>query len=902
MGRLSHGVIRWLLSRYPRGWRERVGAEVEESVLAGLEVRRGWSRVRHLVRVAVDLWVDAGRERRREFMVTTGGGGMEQGLREVRIALRRLRRAPGWAGTAVLLLALGVGANATVFSILKSAVLTRPPFPQPEQLVLPRFAEVQEDPADTTLLRWSYPKLVDYRDGTTDVYSHLAGYALRSASVTEPGEAESMPYEFVSLGYFEALGVAPALGRLFLEVDANADANPVAILSHGLWTTRFGGDPAVLGRTLTADGTTFTVVGVAPPGFAGLTAGARFWLPAEQSGRTLGRWTVLAREAQWMDAVARLRPGVAPATAEDRTAGVVEEIGAAQPSAAGSLRLAATPLVEVWTSPETRTFVWVAMAAAGLVLLISVANLAALLLARGRREAREIALRLALGAGRGRLVRERAIETLVLASGAGAVGLALSWLSLEGLRSALPGSLFAGGAGGLASGARGSITVDPGVVAFGLGAALIAGFFFGVGPAVVQSSVELLPALRQGSGGRTAGRTMGQRWIVGGQVGLSVVLLVGAGLMLGTLFRLHGAQTGFDPDGLTVVRYSLGGVGSRYDDPASWRSFHREFRDRVAALPGVESVAIGTVPPLAGHLMTTPLTEIDGVPAPEGGETMAGIRVVEGRAFATLGTRLVAGRTFTEAEYEERSWTVILSQRAADELFPGVDPIDREFRMRLQMTASDPPVRVVGVVEDVLYSSPVEGLMPEVYLSFGHWPSPSAALYIRTDPEAGSVIDRAREVMQSLDSDIPFWQVVTGEELRREDVADTRLLVWLLGSFAGLAVLLSAAGLWAVVAQAVTARRREIGVRIALGAEAGQVEGLVVRDGLLPVVCGAGAGVVVALLLAPRMEGLLFQVGPREEGVYLAAVLLLVVVAGVASWLPARRAAGVDPMEVLSGD
>lgn len=915
-GGLWIALFRLLLRFYPRSWRARFGAEAVDAFRKGLERRLeegGRERAhRYALRALADALVGGWRERAagrsRPGRATAGGDGVLATLAaDLRYSLRRLRRAPGFSMAVVGILALGVGANAAVFTVLRSAVLAPLPFPEADRLVLPRWGPTLEGGGpDTAFVNWSYPKFVELREGSGRVFQGLAAYAARTAGVSDPGQAESVPFEFVTPGYFEVLGIAPVVGRFFHPEEEGRDAPPnVAVLSHGLWVQRFGSNPRVVGRTITADGDRLEVIGVAPEGFAGLTGSARFWTPVGQTATNYGSWTLDGRTSHWHHIVGRLRPGLSPTQAEERLASLFQEIEAVEPTTTPGEEMAldVTPLGQIWTNPNARVSVWLAMAAALLVLAIAIANLAALLLARGRKETRETAVRLALGAGRGRLIRERLTESLLLSAVGGGLGLLMAAWTMGTLKAAIPQHLFQGAGGDLLLVETGALEVDPGVALFGLAVAVLAGALFGTTPAMVQNRIDLVPALRQGgSGSRAMRRGDGRRWLVGAQVALSVILLVGAGLLLGTLQRLHDEQQGFDPEDLLVLRYSLGSGSTEYAGDAA-REFHRTFRDRLQALPQVRSATLATTPPLGGHYIQTTVRQVEGrEPIPEGSRPRIGVHLSDNNLFRTLGTSLLRGRTFTEAAFQRHEFVTVINQRTAEELFPDEDPLGREIWVGFSVTEEERPFRIVGVVEDVLYSRPTVGIMPEMYLPLGLWAPGSIGVFLRTETDPTELVAPARQILASLDPDIPFLQVKTGMDLRGEDVADTRILLLLLGAFAGLALILSAAGLWAVVSQAVTERKREIGLRMALGARTREVEALVFRQGLVPIVGGGLLGVLLAAAGAPRMAAILFGIGPRNPVVYVGAATILVAVALLATWLPARRAARVDPMEALAAD
>jgi putative ABC transport system permease protein len=920
-------LFRWAFRAAPRAHREAVADEAAEAFEAGYRRRledEGPRAARRYLRRAVADAALAGwrlrRERARKVARgprRTGSRPLTTGLRgDLRQALRRLRRAPGHAAAVVLILALGVGANTAVLSALRTAVAAPPPYETADRLVFPRLTVLRG--AEEGMSVWSWPDFVDFRAGTADVFSHLAGYDARSASWNDPGAAESVPYELVTPGYFEALGAAPAAGRFFSPEEEGGEAAPgVVVLSHATWHRRFGGDPEVVGRSVTVDGIRLRVVGVAGPGLRGLTGDPAFWVPVGHAHAVYGAWMFETRDSHWFHAVAKLAPGVAIETAQARAEPIGRRILTGDRLEQGQrVEVSVVPFREVWTNPTTHASIGLIGAGAGLLLLIAIANVASLLLVRHRREARETAVRLALGAGRGRLLRARLVESLVIAVLAGVAGLALAAASVDGIRALWPERLLTGAGGGVRWIDPSAVTLDLPVMLAGLGLASLAALVFTLLPALFQRGATLLPALKLGAGalgtgGRTGGHgASGRSLLLGGQVAFSVALLVAAGLLTATLLRLHGEQRGFDARGLLAVGYTFAGRPAA-DSASSLEAAHQELLRRAERLPGVRSASLGTSPPLAGHTMRTRVSEtIGGTVYPEDGRPPIGVHSADHGLFRTLGIRLLEGRGFTEAEDREARQVLVLSRLAARRLFPGESAVGRQIRMGFSVADWDPaeaapPWTVIGVVDDVLYATPAEGLIAEAYVPYGAWRGQSfATLFVRAargvDP-AGLVPSLRRE-MDAVDRGVPFWRTQTGAELRSAGVADTRVLVLVLSCFAGLALLLAATGVWAVVAQAVAERRREIGLRVALGARAGQVEGLLVRQGIVPLLLGGATGLALAALGARALAGLLFETSVHEPAVFAGAAAVLAVVWLLASWLPARAARRVDPIEALSSD
>ena len=830
---------------------------------------------------------------------------MDRWIGDVRHAARRLRRAPGFALAVIVLLALGVGANAAVFSVLRATVLVPPDYPELERIVLPLIHETALD-GEVDRMNWSWPEFVAFREASPELWTDLAGYAARTGTVSDPGDAETMGFEFVSDGYFRALGLQPVVGGFFTPDDhVDRGGSDAVVVTYGFWQSRFGEDVDAVGRYFTVDGTRYRIAGVVQPGFRGLTGSASFFLPMVRTRDAFGDWLLDDAGVRWMHAIGKLAPGLSAELAVQRGSPILRSIDEANSfKDDGEISLDVAPLSSSWTTPTTRRSIWLTMAAAGAVLLIAIANVGALLLTRARREAGETAVRLAMGAGRGRLVRERLVESLLLSLTGGAAGLVLAGFLVNAVRGAIPASLLRGSQGEISLVGESAIQLDLAVAAFGIGVASVAGILFGVIPELLRGTVDLAPALRSGGArGSVGGQRRGGRFLVSAQVGISVVLVVAAGLFLRTLGHLHDQQRGFDPEGLLALRYTLASDRPRYESNDARAAFHAGLRERLEGLPGVTSTAVASTPPLGGHSIRSTVRGIVGEREFERGEQpLIGVHQADAGVFRTLGARIVEGRGFSEEESNSPIPVAVVNRKAVEEIFDGESPIGREIDASVRYGEEQVPFRVIGVVEDVLYGPPTEGVTADMFVSSGMLASWVPTILVRTDGDPAELVPLARAALAEMDPSIAFWQATTGAELRRSDVADTRLLLGVLGAFALLALVVSSAGLWAVVAQAVAERRREIGVRVALGAGAGSVEALVFRQGLAPILLGALAGIAVALAFAPRVSELLFEVDPRDPTVFIGATAILGVVALLATWLPARRAARVDPVEALAGD
>lgn len=838
---------------------------------------------------------------RREGTVTT-----TELVREIRHGLRRLGRAPGFTLAAVVTLALGIGANAVVFGAIRAVILAPPPFERPETVVFPKIAERRSAEADTSYTVWSWAKFERLARGTGDVFAALGGYGSRTATLTDPGTAARIAVEVVQPGYFEVLGVEAVQGRLFGEDEGDVTApRRLVLLSHGLWTERFGRDPQAVGSSLTLQGERLRILGVLPPGFRGLTGDARAWVSVGDSRALFNRFMIDGTQAHWMHAVARLAPGVAFDDARTRVRRVGRAIEAEMPMAHDGDHWVGADLLSaerVHRNPAARTSVAILAGAALLVLLVAVANLAGLQVARTASRRRERAVHRALGAGRLRLAGSVLVETLLLALAGAAVGLGLAHLGMDALAGAWPETFVGSPGRELQVVEVGSLAVDGVVVLFALVTALVCGILFGVVPALAGVSGDLTAELREGGGAtrRRGGLPASRSFLVGAQTALALVLLVGASLLLSSLIRLQAVERGYDLDEALVFRYD----GPERGGDASAGAFHARVLERLRALPGVRAATLGSVSPLGGHASITLVGEAEGRPPFRDGEgPPIGVHEVDARWFETLGIELLSGRTFGPGDLPFPPSVVVLSRTAAREIFGDEEPLGRRFRMGYSYGEDHGGwYRVVGVADDVLYEPPEEGVMAEAYLPLIASGSGRATAVVATEGDPFDRLPVIREAVTSLDPDVPLAGVTRLSDLEARATGDTRVLLTLVAAFAGVALLLVAVGLYGIVAFTVADRRRELGLRMALGAPASRVVSGVLHQGVATALVGLGVGLVGAWLATRLLTGVLYEVGRHDPASFLLGALALLAVSVLASWLPARRITALDPADTLKAE
>ncbi|HJR64074.1 MAG TPA: ABC transporter permease [Gemmatimonadaceae bacterium] len=803
---------------------------------------------------------------------------------DIRFALRSLRRVPGFTVVALLTLALGIGANSAVFSVVNATLLRPLPFRDAERLVV-----VWENVRATTVERRSasYPDYLDWRAQTAS-FEELAAISGVDLTLSGMEEPELLVGEMVTPSYFPLLGVAPLLGRTFLVDSARfvEDARSV-ILGHGLWQRRFGGDPGVVGRVVTLNDQPYTVIGVARDGFRGVTADAQAWVAmASDDSSSLTR-----RGNRGLTVIARLRPGITVARAQADMDAISSRLEAAYPETNSDRGAEVVDFRQDYFG-DLRPALLVILAAVAFVLLIACANIANLLLARGAVRGKEIAIRSALGAGRGRIARQLLTESVLLSMLGGAAGVLVAVWAIPLLLAVAPLQLppFV------------QIGVDGGVLAFTLLLSLVTGLVFGAVPAIEAAGGNRIDLLREA--GRSSGSVSGRRRVrtalVAAEVAIAVVLLIGAGLMLRSFQGLLGFNPGFRTENMLTLRLSLS--PERYSTQAA-RSFHANLLQRVEALPSVTSAALASDIPLGGGYSAFTINIEGREPQPP----YDGVRVFRHTAspglFRALGTPLVAGREFTWQDVDTIAPVVIVSQSLARRYWPGEDPIGKRLK-RGRMDGPGVWHTVVGVVGDVKYRELLEpgSADPDIYLPLPTYPARNTGMLVRTSGDPTAVVGTLRAEIASLDPGIPLWDIATMNDRASQQRSQARFSTLLLLGFAGLALVLSGIGIFGVISYSVAQRTHEMGVRLALGAGRRDVLGLIIKEGMAPALGGLLAGLVGALLLTRLMTGMLYQVSATDPATYAVVAVFLSTVALLATYVPGRRVTRVDPVIALRND
>lgn len=833
---------------------------------------------------------------------------LEELWRDVRYASRSLRRSPTFTAAAVLTLALGIGANAAVFSLVSASLLRPLPFPEAERLVVLQQTHQSPGAEQRTFPWWSPPQFEALRSTLTRI-DGLSAYWVTDVNFSSGGiEPVRTRTELVSPDYFAALGARPALGRTFLpQEDAVPDAHPVAILGHDLWQRRFGAAPGVVGRTVLLNGVSLAVVGVMPAGFRGLTGEAEVWIP-HGAGPSIEMPGYLESDQYFLRVIARLPSGgsLEQANAELATvgAGTAAEVRAAggAENRPGSWGAGLRRLEDARRNPTAVRAYLVLAGAVSFVLLIAVVNLSALQLARSSMRARETGVRAALGASRMRLVRHGIVEGGLLGLMGGAVGVLLAAWSVKVLialapeRWATPRLSVAG----LSSFARPD--VDWRVIGFAAATALLAGLLAGLVSALRSTRGELTRSIKNGARGASAiVGTLRRPTLLStaalAQIACALVLLIGAGILLQGFDRLRSVDPGVETEGVLTFEVTL--PRSQYREDAEIPLLERVV-ERVEAVPGVESATVGCAP-FGGCWSTTLQAEGQGDL-----EQLPQVRLHSVRPghLRTLGIPLRRGRAFSGQDRAGQPGVAVINETAARRFWPGEDPIGRRVWLGFDpgITPPDSAVEIVGVVGDVLYESPDEEVRPGVYIPHLQLGRAPGIVIVRAAGDPWSLVPAIRRAVAEVDANLPIHDVRTLRDRRAEALAEERFATFALSAFAGLGLVLAALGVYGVMAYSVVQRRREIGIRLALGASPTMVLRVVVIQGLALAAAGLVLGAAASLALSRALPALIAGIGPANPVVFAAAVPLLLLVALLACYLPARASARVSPVEALTGE
>jgi putative ABC transport system permease protein len=804
---------------------------------------------------------------------------LEDSLIDVRYALRMLRKSPGFTVIAILTLALGIGANTAIFSVV-DAVLLRPlPYPQPGQLV--SVVGPQAVRGGT-----SYPNLESEQQQNT-VFSQMGGEATHQLTLTGRGEPSLVNTVVVSGGFFPALGVEPLVGRTVLPEDAGQGAAPVVVLSEKLWRGRLGADPSIVGSTMTLDKRPFTVVGIMPADFRDpfFASTAQVWIPVRQDP-IFGK-LMKFRAGGLLGVVARLKPGVGREQAQTEMKAIVARLAKVFPAADAELTVRIEPLQQAIVG-NVETELVVLLGAVGMVLLIACVNIANLLLARATARGKEMGIRLAIGAGRGRILRQLLTESALLGLLGGVAGVLLAYGGVQALISILPADLPRVRA----------IAVDGRVLGFALLLSLAASLLFGLAPALLSARVRLQTTLRGGAGrsGDGGGRRRARNVLAVAEIALAMVLLVGAGLLLHSFVALTAVNPGFDARRVWTANVSL--PQYEYSKPAQWTAFADELMSRVHGQPGMSDSALAVPMPLIQQAVNLSFTIVGNPPLPRGVTDTADYVMVSPEYFRVMGIPLIAGRDFNRDDAMSAPAVTIISQALARRYFPGENPLGR--RMTFAFSGNTPiPREIVGIVGDIRDVSLRNPPAPMMYVPYDQSPIWGGAVVVKGGLGATAVAAAIREQVRAIDPDLPVTDFASVAYAVEATASAARFRTLLLGLFGAIALVLAAAGIFGVLAYSVSRRTNELGIRMALGATPAAIGRMVLREGGMLAAAGLSIGTIAALFLTRFLQSQLYGVGVDDPWTFVATAILLAGVALAACYIPARRALRLDPTRAL---
>jgi putative ABC transport system permease protein len=802
---------------------------------------------------------------------------------DLKFSMRMLRKHPGFTVVAVLTLALGIGANAAIFGVVNTVLLQPLPYKDPGRIINLSQIELRTRVSGAFMSYTKYAQIVEQNK----TLESIAGFYPLTLSLVTESEPEAVNGARASLDFFRVLGISPSQGRSFLPEEEQPGGADVAVISDGFWHSHFAGDPRTLGKPLVLDGKNATIVGILPPSFHFPVQFPEpdVWLPRPSE-------TILLTPAQvhsgasYFNVIARLRQGetLQRARAEFDTINASYKQQFASNVDATKFGIFAQTLEDTLVG-DLRPSLLVLLAAVGFVLLIACANVANLLLARASAREREIAVRKALGASGGRLVRQLLSESILLSVCGGALGVCLAAALMPALRTLSPGAVPR----------LDEAKIDGFVLIFSLLLSVITGIVFGLVPALETSKKDLQETLQEGRRGSSEGGGRGRfrALLVVAEMGIALVLMTGAGLLIESFSRLMQVNPGFSPKNLMAFPLTL--PPSRYSKPEFQAQFYRQLLEHIRAMPEVQSAGITSYLPLSGAIRFVFVCPEGRVSQGIGRDPTSAVRQVSAGYFETVRTPLLSGRTIDEQDIAGGSPVVVINETAAKHFFAGQNPLGKHLANSRDMLQRE----IVGVVADVKFSALNAANTEEMYLPMAQVPWPNTTLLVRSRANVQPLVLAVRTKIAELDPNLPVAGISSMEEVIGASVAQPKLTMQFLGIFAGFALLLAAIGIYGVVAYTVTARKQEMGIRVALGARPADILRLVVGQGMRMILIGVALGVVVSLALTRLLASLLFGVRATDPLVFSAASLLLVGVALLACYLPARRATRVEPIIVL---
>ena len=805
---------------------------------------------------------------------------METLIQDIRYALRTLSKNPRFTVVAVLTLALGIGATVSIFSVVNEVLLAPLPYREPGRLVMLWQSRPAGGPDDFFPVRPA-----DFADlkQQSRVFEELAYSRDGSFSLTGMGDPESIIGYRFSANFFSLLGTQPILGRTFLPEEDRPGGPLVTVLSHRLWQRKFGGDPKVVGKTVQLNGRSYTIIGVMPPEFRHPMT-VELWVPIAFSDELWQR-----RDATVLRVVGRLKPGVSLEDAQGEVSAIAQRLEKLYPQTNSGISMTLRTLRSMYTGDISPALITL-LAAVGFMLLIACVNIANLLLARATGRSKELSIRAALGAERKRIIRQLLTESMVLAFIGGGLGLLLAYASVDFLLAIFPNEIA-----NLSIPKVEQIPIDARVLGFTFLATLVTALLFGALPAIAASRTDVNESLKLAGRGAVGGQHRVQSGLVVLEIAVALVLLVCAGLLIRSFQRVQQASLGFDEHRTFAAAVMLS--GNKYDSPEKWRLFTEQVLARLQSVPGVETAGVTNYLPLSGWWGILTFA-VEGQPLPRPGEEYeADNRTASPSYFRSMGTPILQGRDFDDRDRDGSTKVVILNQTAARRFFGGRDPIGQ----RIDIGYPDPPnmQEVVGVVADMRNFGLEEDVHPEVYRPVAQAPMPILAFTLRTSQPPASLAEPVRRAIWAVDKDQPIAKLLPLSELAGQSIALRRISTLLMGAFAALALLLAAVGTYGVIAYSVADRTREIGIRVALGARPADVVRGVLRQGLVLTAIGLAAGILGAIAATRLLGTLLYGIKPTDTLTYFAVAAALFTVALLASYIPARRAARVDPMVAL---